>query len=260
MGKHVTRVSCGHDITLAVTDKGHIFGFGDNSVGQLGQGHTEPMTGVVEITALADLTIIQAEAGWTHTLAMDDKGVVYGWGDNSVGQLGLGHKQSPIKNPTAIDRLRDKGVYFLATGYFHSFVLTDSGLVYAFGSNDHGQLGIYDKYDRDIPVVVPLLSMRNVTHISAGATHTIVATGNNRAYTFGSNVEGQLGTATFEDQVRPIAVEMENKRVFEVLAGYQFTLMLAESCTELPVSFADKEQNLGTLVPKAPPQAMLRAQ
>jgi alpha-tubulin suppressor-like RCC1 family protein len=102
---------------------------------------------------------------------------VYGWGDNSVGQLGLGYKDSPVLDVTPIERLRDKGVYFVATGYFHNFVLTDSGMVYGFGSNDHGQLGIYDKFDRDIPVAVPLLSMRNVTHISSGATHTIVATG-----------------------------------------------------------------------------------
>jgi len=254
IGKHVTRASCGYDTTYAVTDKGLVYAFGDNALGQLGLGHTAPQSGVNQVTALADRAVIQVEAGWTHAIAVDDAGTAYAWGDNSVGQGGLGHKDSPIKTPTAIPALKDKGVFFVAAGYFHNFVLTDSGLVFAFGSNDHGQLGVYDKFDRDIPVIVPLLSMRNVTEISAGATHTIVATGNNRVYTFGSNAEGQLGTANFEDRVRPIAVEMDNKRVYEVLAGYQFSLILAEACTDVPDVFPTGETTLGDLPQHAPPQ------
>jgi len=256
MGKHVTRVSCGHGNTYAVTDKGLVYAFGDNSVGQLGLGHTTATSGVNQVLSLADLTIVQAEAGWTHAIALDDKGVAYSWGDNSIGQLGLGHKQSPVLNPTAIDRLRDKGVFFVSTGYFHNFVMTDSGIVYGFGSNDHGQLGVYDKFDRDAPVAVPLLSMRNVTQISAGATHTLVATGNNRVYGFGSNSEGQLGTASTFDTVRPVAVETDNKRVFEVLAGYQFSLVLAGSCTDLPDSLSENEAPLSVVDPHTP--GMLR--
>jgi E3 ubiquitin-protein ligase HERC3 len=244
VGKKVTRVSCGYDMSVALTDKGLVYTFGANNLGQLGLGHTKAVVGVNQVTALASSTIVQAEAGWTHVLALDDQGQAYGWGDNSLGQLGLGYKDSPILDVRQIDRLRDKGVYFLATGYFHSFALTDSGMVYGFGSNDHGQLGVYDKFDRDIPVAIPLLSMRNVTHISAGATHSLVATGNNRVYGFGSNAEGQLGTANFEDKVRPTAVEMEGKRVYEVLAGYQFSLVLAESCGEIPPVLPDKERDL----------------
>jgi len=246
-GQKVTRVSCGYDTTVAITDKGVVYAFGENSLGQLGLGHTRPMVGVNQVVALADSVIIQAEAGWSHVIALDDKGVTYGWGDNSVGQLGLGYKDSPILEVTAIERLRDKGVYYVAVGYFTNFVLTDSGMVYGFGSNDHGQLGVYDLFDREVPVAIPLLCMRNVTHISAGATHSIVATGNNRVYSFGGNAQGQLGTANFEDRVRPIAVEMENKRIFEVLAGYQYSLILAESCSDIQ-DLPDKEHDLEPLV------------
>eukprot|EP00300_Choanocystis_sp_HF-7_P033326 c45645_g1_i1.p1 GENE.c45645_g1_i1~~c45645_g1_i1.p1 ORF type:complete len:442 (-),score=91.71 c45645_g1_i1:67-1362(-) len=241
VGHKVIRVSCGYQSSVAVTDRGLVYTFGDNSMGQLGLGNTLPVVGVRQVLGLADTFIVQAEAGWAHMLALDDKGVTYGWGDNSIGQLGLGYKDSPVLEVTPIERLRDKGVFFIATGYFHSFVLTDSGMVFGFGSNDHGQLGVYDKFDRDIPVAVPLLSMRNVTHISAGATHTVVATGNNRVYAFGSNTEGQLGTANFEERLRPTAVEMESKRIYEVLAGYQYSLILAETCGDLPGTLPDKE-------------------
>jgi len=240
-GKKVTRVSCGYDTTVAMTDKGLVYTFGNNHVGQLGLGHQRAVVGVNQVTALADTVVVQAEAGWSHMIALDDEGVAYCWGDNTIGQCGLGHKDSPILEVAPIERLRDKGVFFVATGYFSNLVLTDTGMVYGFGSNDHGQLGIYDKFDRDVPVAVPLLSMRNVTHISSGATHTIVATGNNRVYTFGSNSEGQLGTASFESKLRPVAVEMEGKKVYEVLAGYQYSLILAETCDTVPDVLADKE-------------------
>lgn len=243
-GKKVTRVSCGYDTTVAMTDKGLVYTFGNNQQGQLGLGHTRPVVGVNQVTSLADSVIVQAEAGWSHMIALDDEGVAYCWGDNTIGQCGLGHKDSPILEVAPIERLRDKGVFFVATGYFTNLVLTDTGMVYGFGSNDYGQLGIYDKFDRDVPVAVPLLSMRNVTHISSGATHTIVATGNNRVYTFGSNTEGQLGTASFESKLRPVAVEMEGKKIYEVLAGYQYSLILAETCDTVPDELADKESDI----------------
>jgi len=253
VGKKVIRVSCGYSNSVAVTDKGLVYTFGDNQMGQLGLGHTDPVVGVSQVTALADSVIVQAETGWAHTLALDEDGVAYGWGDNSVGQLGLGYKDTPVPEPTTIERLKTKGVFFLATGYFHSFSLTDSGMVFGFGSNDHGQLGVYDKFDRDVPSAVPLLSMRNVTHISAGATHSIVATGNNKVFTFGSNSEGQLGTASFESRSRPTIVDMDDKRIYEVLAGYQYSLLLAESCAPASDGLANKESD----VPQ--PSVMLRA-
>ena len=77
-------------------------------------------------------------------IALDDECVAYCWGDNTIGQCGLGHKDSPILEVAPIERLRDKGVFFVATGYFSNSVLTDTGMVYGFGSNDHGKLGNYD--------------------------------------------------------------------------------------------------------------------
>merc|ERR1712070_774446 len=226
VGKKVTRVSCGYDSTVALTEKGLVYTFGSNHVGQLGLGNTNVIVGVQQGTALADTVIVQAEAGWSHMLALDEDGTAYCWGDNSIGQCGLGYKDSPILEVAPIERL-------------------------------NGQLGIYDKFDRDVPVAVPLLSMRNVTHISSGATHTIVATGNNRVYTFGSNSEGQLGTASFESKTRPIAVEMEGKKIYEVLAGSQYSLVLAETCDTVPDTLADKEQVLQ--LPGQQKKSMLRA-
>ena len=52
-------------------DNGVVYAFGDNSLGQLGLGHLDPIAGVVQVTALADLKITQAECGWTHALALD---------------------------------------------------------------------------------------------------------------------------------------------------------------------------------------------
>ncbi len=42
----------------------------------------------------------------------------------------------------------------IAAGYVHSLILTKSGLVYAFGSNDADQLGIPSKRNSYSPICI----------------------------------------------------------------------------------------------------------
>ena len=47
----------------------------------------------------------------------------------------------------------DPNTHFLSGN--HTLVCTVSGAVFAFGSNNHGQLGLGDNEDRDLPTQVP---------------------------------------------------------------------------------------------------------
>lgn len=70
---------------------------------------------------------------------------VYGWGDTSHGQLGLGGiEDEQIVTARELQSLCGKEVKDISMGVQHTVFLMRDGLVYSCGNNDFGQLG-YDK-------------------------------------------------------------------------------------------------------------------
>jgi alpha-tubulin suppressor-like RCC1 family protein len=69
------------------------------------------------------------------------EGLVFGWGRNDRGQLGIGKKAAVVNSPTRLKSLADKKVLMTASGQTHSLFLTDLGEVLACGFNEFGELG-----------------------------------------------------------------------------------------------------------------------
>ena len=83
-------VSAGSMYTMATRVDGTLWGWGQNWYGQLGIGDVN----VRELTAPrqvgAEVTWVSVSAGHGHTLALQEDGTLWAWGQNVVGQLGLG--------------------------------------------------------------------------------------------------------------------------------------------------------------------------
>lgn len=79
----------------------------------------------------------------------------------------------------------------------------ESGTVYAFGRNDHGQLGTGDEIDRAAPS--PIL-LPPVIQVSAGSSYSLCLTGSGAVYAFGANSFGQLGLGDMEDRIVPTTI------------------------------------------------------
>jgi len=85
----VKAVSAGHLHSVAVKTDGTVWSWGDNQQGQLGNG--TPTYGCNVPVQIASLSGIRAvSAGWGHTLALKSDDWVWAWGDNTLGQLGVG--------------------------------------------------------------------------------------------------------------------------------------------------------------------------
>jgi alpha-tubulin suppressor-like RCC1 family protein len=80
-----------------------------------------------------------------------------------------------------------------------SLALAESGNVYAWGWNSHGQLGLNDSADRGVPTRVP--GLERVRAIAAGETHAAALTAG-ALIGWGSNATGQIGAAE-RMQLRP---------------------------------------------------------
>ena len=89
-------------------------------------------------------------SGQNHVVAVTQEGDMYVWGRNDMGQLGLGFQGAEDTRtrykPTLLELFSANGVKLevidVALGLEHTVVLVSGGRVYAWGSNQHGQLGI----------------------------------------------------------------------------------------------------------------------
>jgi X-linked retinitis pigmentosa GTPase regulator len=114
--------------------------------------------------------------------------------------LGLGHTNN-VEKVSCIKSLKfgstGEKVILAACGRESSLVATNQGLLYAFGSNSHCQLGFESEESTHIyphPVKIEYFRSRiSWKQISMGAEHTCVLTNNGEVYLWGSNEDGQCG-------------------------------------------------------------------
>jgi alpha-tubulin suppressor-like RCC1 family protein len=142
----------------------------------------------------------RVSGGDNFTLLVADSGSVWAFGNNSSGQLGLGHTND-AKSPTQIPNL--SGVIAVAAGGFHSLALTSTGDLYAWGGNVNGQVGDESNTNRSTP---QLLDLSDVVAIAAGERHSLALTGSGDLYAWGENDKGQLGTGNTTDSNIPVLI------------------------------------------------------
>jgi alpha-tubulin suppressor-like RCC1 family protein len=86
----ITALAAGCGQTLAITTKGAVLAWGDNSAGQLGDGTTTNRTLPVFAKLPAGTIPRSVSAGCTNSYALTSTGRVYAWGSNGEGELGDG--------------------------------------------------------------------------------------------------------------------------------------------------------------------------
>ena len=75
-----------------------------------------------------------------------------------------------------------------------SYVIDQSGTLWAWGWNFYGQLGVGDRVDRDNPTVVPLPpGASKWTCVTGGATFAVAIADTDKLYAWGVNDKGQIG-------------------------------------------------------------------
>lgn len=125
----------------ALTEAGAAWCWGENQVGQLGdggQGYTDP----VAVTMPEATTFSQISAGASHTCALADQGGVWCWGDGAAGQLGdgtttpdqYGNDQGAFE-PTRVLLPDGVAVSKVAAGGDDTCVLTSDGTVWCWGTD-----------------------------------------------------------------------------------------------------------------------------
>jgi alpha-tubulin suppressor-like RCC1 family protein len=224
----VTAIAAGFDHTVALKNDGTVWAWGSNILGQLGDGTTTNSVTPVTVSGLSGITAIAA--GFDHTVSLKNDGTVWAWGNNNKGQLGQDVTVTPFsKSPVQVSGLGS--VTAIAAGFDHTVALKNDGTVWAWGSNNSGQLGNNTTTDSITPVQVSGLG--SVIAIAAGNGHTVALRNDVLALTvlvWGNNANGQIGNGTTTNSAVPVKIGGLSN-VTAIAAGYDHTVVLASDGT-----------------------------
>jgi uncharacterized repeat protein (TIGR01451 family) len=204
----VTQASAGNGHTLALLTGGTVMGLGNNSSGQLGNNSTTRALTPVTVSGLSNITAVSA--GNAHSLALRNDGTVWAWGFNSNGQLGNNtttQEQVPVQvvGVGNVGFLSSIAAISASGSNNHSLAVSNTGVVYAWGLNNNGQLGDGTTTQRLAPVVVSGLS-GIFTAVSAGNNHSLALRNDGTVWAWGNNNSGQIGDGTFTQHLLPVQV------------------------------------------------------
>ncbi len=191
------------------------FAWGDNEVGQLGNGTLTPLQ-VPTPAAVVGLTsgVTAVSAGGEHSLAVQN-GAAYAWGYNNGGQLGVSLPNPAQPTPVSVTGLTS-GVTAVAGGGDHSLAIVNGG-VYFWGYSSQGPA------NGPTPVQVTGLTS-GVTAIAAG-NETNFAIQNGALFGWGDNFHGEVGNGTPDNYIlQPVPVTGMSSGVTAISAGNSHSL------------------------------------
>ncbi|KAH3744576.1 ADPribosylation factor subfamily protein [Pelomyxa schiedti] len=170
-GVRITFVAAGGKHSLAVSDTGQLYSWGSGIQGQLGHGdecsHATPQV----VSYFNGTRLTRVACGDKHSLVTTDTGLLFTFGENKRGQLGTGDNIN-CNLPRAVVSLKSERISQIAAGgaygSAHSLALTETNILFAWGSNDQGQLGLGDRCDRNTPTVITFLSSKKIKNIACG--------------------------------------------------------------------------------------------
>lgn len=139
VGTDYASVYAGPQTSYVIKTNGTLWSSGTNQNYVLGQGTPiyNYTTTIYQIAGTYTYPWVKVAPAVDHVLALNSAGDVYAWGTNAVGQFGT--NTTGFVNPTPV--FVTSGVSDIAVGAYVSFIVK-SGVLYGFGSNLRGQLGL----------------------------------------------------------------------------------------------------------------------
>ena len=193
---HVFNKYHGKQNVLFITSDDKVFSFGVNDFGCCGLGHNSVVNEPQIIPELCHKNIYQFFIGGSYILGLTSDKQVYGWGDNTCGQLGRGFISGRD------EYLKPEIIYFpsesiiqLSCGSDHTLALSCDGRVYGWGSNKFGQIGCGRENGKNIinPIQLQTIIPFSIKYLNASYFRSYALTTDGLVYSWGWNTGGSLG-------------------------------------------------------------------
>lgn len=180
-------------------------------------------SGVSEAESKTPLKICAVKAGGMMSLAIDNHGTLWMWGNCPRQSKEGGLALVSSFTPTPVWDFQGHTVVKVACGNEHVVALVSAGetyngedlVCYSWGYNSRGQLGLGDRESRLHPEVVRTFDEESPYEVACGAFHTALLTRKKKpsdtvestCWTFGLGDNGQLGHGTTQSTLFPTPVK-----------------------------------------------------
>lgn len=199
--------------TLALTESGHLFTWGENDYGQLGSSNTVDAYAPTQVTA--GLRYTDLALGNNFVVAIDEQHRLFTWGENESGQLGTGDHETKT-TPVHITLPGNAIPVQVFAGNGFALAIDDRGRGYSWGDNSAGQLGTGNNDSQLVPTAIKTNQLWKSFSTNPQAKTVLAINTNNALYSWGNNDNGQLGNGVdwrqqqLDENAR---VEAEKKRI-----------------------------------------------
>ncbi len=187
-------VACGSSTTCAIqASDGRLYGWGANTVGQIGDNTTTNQSSPVSVVDTASYIKIYGSDNTFMAIRGAD-GTAWGWGAGAAGCLG----NNSISNAsTPVSVLGNISFIQIARGASHNIGIKGSdGTAWAWGSDVYGELGQGNaRANRSSPVSVA--GNHSFIKLNAGASISAGLKADGSVWTWGLNTKGRLGVPTY---------------------------------------------------------------
>jgi alpha-tubulin suppressor-like RCC1 family protein len=254
-GSPIRQVSAGGNVSLALTQDGFVYAWGEDTYGQMGQGTTDTnvntpvkVKGVGGSGFLSNITKISC--GGRHCIALASDGTLYAWGDNTEGQIGDA-SNTERKTPVTVSYSGDP-VSNISAGFLHSALTTTTGKVYCWGQGTNGQIGDnQSSSDRTVPTQVVGVgnsgTLEGIRDVTCGDSFThAIKDSDGSVYAWGKNTYGMLGDGTTTDRTTPVPVILAGGSavtgITQISGGGDYALMLKSDGTVYACGYGSNGQ------------------
>lgn len=209
-----TGIDGGDNFTAVLMYDGTVWTFGADGSGQLGNGAGDATNVPMQVTGLSN--VCQIACGQLHCLALQTGGRIKSWGEGGEGRLGnndTGDEPSPV----FVVNTRLTNAIAVSAGESHSLALASNHVVWAWGSNGEGELGI-GRFSGFEDTPTNSNNGSSTTQINAGRRNSY-ALKTSTLYGCGNNERGQLT----EGDPQSSFVSIEGG-ISEAASGYEFVV------------------------------------
>ncbi len=218
----VVHVAAGGDHTCVIDALGALWCWGSNGDGELGVDDTTNRSTPQRVGTDSDW--IAVDAGGDSTCGIrgsGETGQVYCWGDNALGQLGIGTFSRREEVPTPI--FSGETFRAVSVGVDHACAITHDAHLHCWGLNRSGQLGLGTTALQRSPMPT---GITDAVTVDAGDDHTCAVLQGGTVWCWGDNSRDKLGSTTVTTGRSLVPVETTVGDATAVALGDHFTCAL----------------------------------